>query len=371
MRIVIDLTSLADNFTGIERYAACISREMIKQSAEEYVLIFKEKIHASFVDICEQKNVEPVVLKPCHKLLFNQIRLPWALRKYKADWYLFLAFPVPVLLFKKNMISTIHDICCWDCPETMNGLSKWYFRISHRVAMWKCRYIITISEFSKKRIVERLKYRKEKLLLVYCGIDEKFRRLEITDEKRQELIEKYQLPDRYLLSLSTLEPRKNLSLLIRAYAKLIEQKQIETPLVLAGRKGWKMDSFLEGISESVRSKIIITGFIEDEDLPYIYQQADLFVFPSMYEGFGIPPLEAMACGVPVLSSDAASMPEVLGDAAYYFQSGDADMLAKCLKEMSILSNKGKQSLTENGASQVLKYMWNVEAKKLLEHLQCK
>lgn len=171
MKICIDLTSLADNFSGIERYAACISMELIKQHHEEYVLIFKNKIHPMFEEIGNEKNVQCIVLSGKNKLLFNQLVLPWAIHKIKADCYLFMAFPVPILSFKKNMISTIHDICCWDCPETMNGMSKWYFRISHRLAIKKCKAIITISEFSKKRIHEKLKYPEEKIWLIYCGID--------------------------------------------------------------------------------------------------------------------------------------------------------------------------------------------------------
>ncbi len=362
MKIVIDLTSLADNFTGIERYAACIAREMVKQKEHEYVLIFKEAIHGLFQEVKEQENVECVVFSRCSKLLFNQMRLPWALRKIKADWYLFMAFPVPVLLFKKNMISTIHDICCWDCPETMNGPSKWYFRISHRIAMWKCRYIITISEFSKKRIVERLKYPEEKLLLVYCGIDEQFGEIK---KKREDILEKYHLPEEYILSLSTLEPRKNLMLLVKAYERLVVEDNLSIPLVLAGRKGWKINELFSDIQDNVRKQIIFTGFIEDEDLSTVYRQAKLFVFPSKYEGFGIPPLEAMACGVPVLSSDAASMPEVLGDACVYFKSEDEVSLVGKMNDMINMPDDNRENMIKKGYDEIERFHWKKEAKHLM------
>ena len=104
MTICFDLTSLADNLSGIERYAACISQEMIKTHEERYILIFKKEIHPWFKELVKLKNVETVILAECNKLYFNQVRLPWALHKIKADWFVFLAFPVPILLFKKNMV---------------------------------------------------------------------------------------------------------------------------------------------------------------------------------------------------------------------------------------------------------------------------
>lgn len=322
MRVLIDLTSLADNFSGIERYAACLSLEMIKDFSMDFVLVFKREVHKLFESAMNQNNVEIIILKSANKLFFNQIRLPNAIRKIKADYYLFLAFPVPVLLFKRNMVSTIHDICCWDCPETMNGMSKWYFRFSHRIAILKCKRIITISEFSKERIIERLKVKSEKIWLVFCGVDQKFLNYVSSEIENKKVREKYNLPQKYLLSLSTLEPRKNLNLLIDAYTQLVVNKGLDIPLVLAGRKGWKMDKVLSSIDEKVRDKILFTGFVDDVDLPSIYANSVLFVFPSKYEGFGMPPLEAVSCGAKVLSSDSTSLPEVLGDNAKYFRNDD-------------------------------------------------
>lgn len=365
MKILIDLTSLADNFSGIERYAACISYEMILESQDEYILLFKGSVHPIFEEFLNNKRVELVVLSACKKLLFNQIRLPKVIYKFKADWYLFLAFPVPVLLFKKNMVSTIHDICSWDCPETMNGLSNWYFKISHKLAMRKCKRIITISKFSEDRIVERLKYQREKIWLIYCGVDEKFLSNERDEKKDKRIREKYNLPDEYLLSLSTLEPRKNLRLLIDAYSELVIQDSIEMPLVLAGRKGWKTDKLLSGIDEIVKKNILFAGFIDDADLPTIYGSAALFVFPSLYEGFGMPPLEAMACGAKVLSSDASSLPEVLGDSAIYFKSESA----VDLKEKLLYFEKMKyKNISLDNNRDYMSFSWKIEGQRLLSKL---
>lgn len=369
MKILIDLTALADNFSGIERYAACISYEMILQSKDEFILLFKGKVHPIFEEFQNNNRVELVVLSSCKKLLFNQIRLPKEIYKHKADWYLFLAFPVPVLFFKKNIVSTIHDICCWDCPETMNGMSKWYFKISHRVALKKCRNIITISEFSKKRIMDRLRYPDNKILLIYCGISDKFYTPTYDVSEFNKIKDKYKLPNKYILSLSTIEPRKNLELLIAAYRELYIEGKIDIPLVLAGRKGWKIDSLLKNVEDSVKMNIFFTGFIDDEDLSIIYHAAKCFVFPSKYEGFGIPPLEAMACGVPVLSSDVSSLPEVLGDAALYFKSNDIKDLKDKLLEISCLDEAEVDNMINSGFYHVRKFSWKSEARKLINAMK--
>lgn len=362
MRICIDLTALADNLSGIERYAACLTLEMLKHENDYFILLFKDNVHEIFKPHVNKKNINCVVILRCNKLIFNQIRLPLIIHKIKADWYLFMAFPVPILSFKRNMVSTIHDICCWDCPETMNGLSNWYFHISHRVALTKCKAIITISNFSKKRIHEKLKYPNDKIWLVYCGIDHK--KFTVHSDRIAIVREKYILPSEYILSLSTLEPRKNLPLLIRAYEDLIEQGENLPELVLAGRKGWKMDKFLDSITPEVKKRIIFTGFIDDKDIPELYAMAKFFIFPSMYEGFGMPPLEAMSCGTPVVTSDSSSLPEVLGNTTVYFKNNNLDDLKKKIIEMNKMTQNARNTLSVSGIKQSRKYNWTKEAEKL-------
>lgn len=136
----------------------------------------------------------------------------------------------------------------------------------------------------------------------------------------------------YILTcVATLEPRKNLPFLVESYIELLEENDIDVSLVFAGRKGWKIEAFLDIIESKYRKYIIVTGFIEDEDLPYIYKMADCFVFPSIYEGFGMPPLEALFVGTKALASDIEVLREVLGDEAEYFCVGDKDGLKNIIK----------------------------------------
>lgn len=370
MKVLIDLTALADNFSGIERYAASLAYEMIQHKEHKFVLLFKREIHKMFDAVSDMQNVRIVTIPACSKLLFNQWRLPQVIRKIKADWYLFMAFPAPVLLNKKNMVSAIHDICCWDCPETMKTLSKWYFRISDRRALKKCRYIITVSEFSKKRIVEKLNYPESKIFLIYDGISDSFKNIDFynSTDKKNEVRDKYKLPDKYILCLSTLEPRKNLRLLVDAFEHLVLNENFDIPLVLAGRKGWKMDDFLLKTPQMVKDKILFTGFVDEEDLPYIYNMADLFVFPSKYEGFGLPPLEAMTCGALVLSSDAEAMVEVLSEEALYFSNNNLTDLISKLKDIYSNIENNKSKMKTNGMKQAERFDWKKQADRLLLYL---
>lgn len=364
MKILIDLTAIYDRFSGIERYAASLALEMIKHREHHFVLIFKNQVHPMFQEKISQSNVTGVVIRGKNKLIFNQILLPLKLWGIQADRYLFLAFPVPVLFFKRNIISTIHDISCWDCPDTMKRLSKWYFRISHRIAMLKCKAIVTISDFSEKRIVEKLHYPKEKIWKIYCGVDRVFLEHHKDSAVMEKMREDYHLPEHYILSLSTLEPRKNLDLLLKAYNELVLKGETELPLVLAGRMGWKMENFLDSVNETVRKKIYITGFVKEEELPYLYEGAVVFIFPSKYEGFGLPPLEAMACGTPVLSSNAASMPEILEEAAIYFESGDMENLNDKIRSLGDIDTDARDQMVVRGKMQAEKYSWEKEAEKL-------
>ena len=375
MKIVIDLTQLADNLSGLERYAMNITREMILADAEnEYVLFYKNKACELLEDINHRKNVTIRVYKGKNKLVFNQLQLPVYLYKEKnVDKYLFLAFPCPLLFRKKGIYTMIADLTCWDCPETMKTKAKYYFRatITHSVNVSE--KLITISEYSRQRILAHFggstkkdsRYRKleEKILLAYCAVSETFTECaQVTKEQEEELRRKYNLPRNYFLCLSTLEPRKNLQLLLKAYGNLLGKRREDVPsLVLAGRKGWLMDELLADIENKYPGKVVVTGFIEDADLPRIYRMADCFVFPSLYEGFGMPPLEALAVGTPVISSDAASMPEVLGDHAAYFASGNEAELTKALQAF-LKQPKTQEPYTDS------RFDWRRSAEKILHVL---
>lgn len=361
MRICVDLTSLADNFSGIERFALSITKELIKYTEHHWILLFKNEVHKDF----KYEEVEKKVISGGNKLIFNQLILPIKLLGIKADRYFFPAFPAPFFFFHKNVYNTIHDLSCWDCPGSNKKYMIWYFKIMYWKASLCNKKIVTVSEFSKGRICKILRVKPENVFVVYNGISDQFNNSELTDEEKKRVKEKYSLPKDYVLCLSTLEPRKNLRLLLDAYSSLFHEG-ITEEIVLAGRKGWKMEDFLKGYPEEFLQHVHFTGFVDDEDLPAIYKLAKVFVFPSLYEGFGIPPLEALACGTPVISSDAASMPEVLGDNAVYFKNDNQNSLVNTLR-----NNDGIKCLKKTTKLFLDRYSWNSSAAKLAKYLEGK
>ena len=157
-------------------------------------------------------------------------------------------------------------------------------------------------------------------------------------------------------------------LLVEAFSELIKEKKIDTNLVLAGRKGWLMDDLLSNLDKEIVDRIHFTGFVDDDLLPYVYRNAQVFVFPSVYEGFGVPPIEAMSMGIPVISSDAASLPEVLGDAAYYFENRNLKDLKKQIVVVMNLPEKKIDMTKKAGVEQAQLFNWKTEALKLRDAL---
>ena len=362
MKIAIDLTSLADNFSGIERMALNISLEMLYQDKHNrYVLLFKEQIYPAFKNYINEERVECIVLPRKRKLWFYQVTLLNALMKIDADIFLFLAFPSPFFFRKKGIVNTIHDLGCWDCPETMMGKMVIYFRLMDWNSSKKSQKILTISKFSQNRILQLLKIPEDRIQIIYPGVSENL--YGGPEGNWREIQKKYGLPERYIMCLSTLEPRKNMKLLIEAFSDLTREKEIDCSLLLAGRKGWKLEEFLDAIPEFCKDRICITGYIEDEDLPCLYRHAEVFVFPSIYEGFGIPPLEAMAVGCPVICSDIEVLKEILGEYGIYFQNRNRESLKIVLK--SYLDGEMPLHGRNDLIAYSKKYTYEESVKKLL------
>lgn len=329
MRIAIDLTSLSYHMTGIERYAACMTEEMLKLDiSNEYVLIFRNEVFPVFEQYIDQKRVKVEILRGRNKMLFLQLVLAINLYRIKADKYIFFAFTSPIIFRKKGIINTIHDMGAWDAAEAMTCLQKLYWRTTYRISAKNSERIITVSEFSKGRISDILHYSPQKIDVVYSAVYKG-----VTKDygySFDDVREKYQLPKQYIMTLSTLEPRKNMELLLKAFTNI--QDKVDYDLVLVGRKGWKIDEVLERYNSKTR--IHITGYVEDEHISVIYKNAKCFVFPSLYEGFGLPPVEALALGTPVIASDAASIPEILMDSATYFHNNSDSELSDLLIDIN-------------------------------------
>lgn len=379
MKIAIDLTSLSDNFSGLERMALELSKALVNTASAaakdpetgesstvyadaQFILVIKNELPEVLKPLSKRENIRFVRIKGRNKLLANQITLPLTMRRIKADVYIFPAFPVPILFKKPGTYGMIADLGCYDVPQTMKKKQVVFFRECNKHTAKVSKKVLTISEFSSGRIQEILKTPAEKILDLYVGINHPASE-SYTKERIAQVKQKYKLPDKYLLSLSTIEPRKNLRLLIQAYMEINSSAAPLPPLVLAGRRGWLMEDDIAMAVESGR--IIFTGFVDDDDLPGLYAGAEAFVFPSLYEGFGMPPLEAQAAGVrKVLSSDAPALKEVLGDTAMYFKNNDKQSLKNALSRLNDYEGAEAADIAAN----LDRFTWEKSAAALWEEL---
>lgn len=260
----------------------------------------------------------------------------------------------------------VHDMTYKAYSETMDQA---VFRILKRNMADTCERadrILTISEFSKSEIVEYMDVAPEKIHVIPCGVDFSQFRVICDSKTVEQTKNKYGISGDYFLYVGTLEPRKNLEFLIRAYAKAKqESKEIFPKLVLGGGKGWHYDGiFAEVERAGVQDDVIFTDYLPREDIPLLMNGATAFVFPSLYEGFGIPPLEAMACGTPVIVSDRASLPEVVGDAGMVVPVETEHALVKALHD--VLQPEVREEHRKKGLAHVEQYTWKRAAELLAE-----
>lgn len=361
MRIGIDLTGIWRQGTGIFVYAKELARELLLLDKEnKYTLFFGREIHPEFRDLVGQ--FRPVVVPIHEEFLSKQVLMAGLCNTIGLDLIHFPAFPPPVACFR-SFIWTLHDATPWRYPDTMDLKGRLYFRWVGARAVKASKLIITVSNEARKDITTSLRIAEGKVRVIYEGIDHVFRR-EKDDVLLNSVRRRYGLPERFILAVGTLEPRKNLRTLIRAYREMAEVNGNKLGLVLAGRLGWKpadLEDYLYGEDK----RITVTGFVPQCDLVALYSLAEVFVLPSLYEGFGFPPLEAMACGCPVIVSNRGSLPEVVGDAAILIDPENVESMVHAIR--AVESNVSlRADLVRRGLDRVKLFSWKTAAAKTLE-----
>ena len=228
----------------------------------------------------------------------------------------------------------------------------------------KADHILTISQFSKSEIIEYFGVKPENISVAYCGIGSEFKPRSEID--LGDALLKYSLSFRkYILTVGTLEPRKNIETLIKAHSNLPPNLQKEYPLIIVGMRGWKDTSILKLIKSKLKyGTIKLLGYVDQNDLPYIYSGAFIFAYPSIYEGFGMPPVEAMASNVPVIVSNKASLPEVINDAGIIVDAIDKQSWSDAIK-LLIEDKRQYSALQERGIKRAADFTWEKTAQSTL------
>jgi glycosyltransferase involved in cell wall biosynthesis len=229
-------------------------------------------------------------------------------------------------------VLTVHDLIFKLLPEHHKPLNRWYLNWTLPLYCHRADHVIAVSEATKQDLLNYYDLPEEKVSVIYEAAAPRF--TPQSQERQAQVRTIYGLPQHYLLMVGTIEPRKNLTRVLHAWTPLY-QAGLVPPLVIVGKRGWLYDEFFEALTSCpVREAVVLPGFVADEDLPAVYSGATALIWASLYEGFGLPPLEAMASGAPVVCADTSSLPEVVGDAALMFDPFDEDALATVLRHIS-------------------------------------
>ncbi len=285
---------------------------------------------------------------------WDQVVLPARARLACVDLLHQPAFSVP-MFYSGKVVVTVHDLIAIVYGQDIPFFSRQYFGHWMPFTYRKANHIIAVSNHTKRDLIKLLNLPEQKITVIYEGVEPNFKPI-----KRPSVIKKvqkrYQTGGRYFLHLGTLNPRKNLDFLIRIFAQVV-RRHPDCRLILTGKQGWYYTGLYKTVARlGLGRHVVFTGYIEEVDKPALYSGAVGFTFPSLYEGFGFPPLEAMACGTPVIASNRSSIPEVVGRAGILLDPNDGPGWVKAIERL-LDSSSFAQKLAAQGLVQAKKFNW--------------
>lgn len=370
MHITIDYTPALRQSAGIGRYTRGLVAALAEIDSENRYTLFcagpAPKLTGQLANFSVRTSNVPVRWLTAG---WHRLNLPVTVELFSGQTDIFHSpdFTLPPLREAKGVV-TVHDLSFLRMPEYADpGLRAYLTRTVPR-SVARATRVLADSESTKNDLIDLLNVPPDKISLVPAGVEPRFRPVRDT-LKLAEVRSRHKLPEWFILSVGTIEPRKNLGRLIAAYGQLRRQTGLPHALVIAGQPGWLYQGVYDQVAqESLTEYIHFIGYVADEDLPALYTLADLLAFPSLYEGFGLPPLEAMACGTPVVTSNRASLPEAVGSAALQVDPEDVDALADAMAR--VLGNATlRMRLADLGRAQSARFTWKAAAEKLLAAYQ--
>ncbi len=364
MRIAIDYTSAIQQKAGIGRYTRNLVSALAKIDRQTPYVLFSAGRDAQPPAWPGNFSRRELILSDRQMaIIWQRLKLPLPIEVFTGRISLFHSpdFVLPPVAAAIKVL-TIHDLSFVRHPECSSPALLKYLVASVPPSIWRADWLLADSANTKDDLVELYTIAPERITVVYAGYDPVF---EITPSADDAAIRaQYGIKTPYIFGLGTLQPRKNFTTLIRAYYQLIQEKHIPHQLVIGGNKGWLYENIFDAVQQlNLADRVSFLGFVEDAHLPALYRGADLFAFPSLYEGFGIPILESMGCGTPVVTADNSSLPEVAGDAALLVDARDASALADAM--WRVLDDSAlRQTMRERGLERVKLFSWEKAAETL-------
>ena len=366
MHIGIDASRAAYRHrTGTENYSLHLSRALLELDSaigagNEFTLYFSQEPAPGLFPArarCRQR-----VLR--FPRLWTHVRLSAEMALHRPD-VLFVPAHVLPLVHPRRSVVTIHDLGYIHYPRAHRLLDRFYLRVSTRWNARHAAHVLVDSGATKRDVVALLRVDPARVTVVYPGLSPNF--APASGGTIAAVRQRYSLESEYVLYVGTVHPRKNLLRLVRAFSRLQRQGVIAERLVIAGKRGWLEGEILQAVREA-GGHVTVTGFVPEEDLPALMSGARLFAIPSLFEGFGLPALEAMACGAPVLAAYGSSLPEVVGEAGVLVDPRSEDDIADGMAR--VLTNEAlRQELRLRGLQQATRFTWEEAAQKTLAVLE--
>lgn len=365
MTIFFDVSAAVHRRAGLGRYAESLARALLPLLGDRLILFYNCEAGIEPLVGLEQVPSRTVSLgyKPWRMLVwmgqlahigFNRL-MPGAELFHATEHLLVPLRGVPSVL-------TVHDLIFRRLPGHHRRLNRWYLNLTLPLYCRRAAHIIAVSEQTRRDVVSAYGIPPEKVTVIYEAADSRFRVQPPETVARAR--DRHHLPERYLLFVGTIEPRKNLVRLLAAFERL-HAEGLTDALVIVGRRGWLTGDFDAALERSAaKAAVLFPGFVPDEDLPAIYAGAQALAMPSLYEGFGLPVLEAMACGTPVACSNHSSLPEIAGDAALLFDPTEVDDISNVLSRILRDANM-RAHLRDAGLRQAGRFSWERTAQETL------
>jgi len=364
MKIIINALGPSKIKAGIGNYITNLISELSRIDQKNSYIIFASSENKAFYET-ENKHFQVTDIglmgkNKFSRIIWEQLVLPFKLISLKADILFSPGFVCPFIKPIKY-VTVIHDMTFFSHPQVHTFFKKIYFPIMIKHSLKNSEKIISVSYNTKKEIMKYSNIQENNIIVTHLSAN-KFPQNKVSDEKEL-LAEKYKIQTEYLLFVGMIEPRKNITLIIEALGKISDKK---IKLVVVGKKGWMVDELFEMIKlKGIEDRIIFTGFIDDDELEIFYKNAKVFLYPSLYEGFGIPVLEAMSAGCPVITSNISSLPEVAGDAAILINPQKQSELTDSINRL-LENSKLRTELITKGFENVKKFSWEKTAEQTLK-----
>ena len=368
-KILIDGLSLLSPFTGVAKYTYENAYRLQNQYSDNYEWFYDYGFHSkNLIKTNTEKQSENflkklkaiVISNPLFKSFTREI-LSFTSHIFSPHYDLYWQPNyIPKKVKAKKIVTTVHDFSFYIQPEWHPKERLKYYQKNFWKKAATSDWIITGSNFTKQEIITYMGFPEEKISVIYHAVDHDLYKVYDKDIL-QTTKEKFELNNAFFLFVGSIEPRKNLLNLLKAYHLLSDDIKKNYPLVLVGFKGWENKEIMQEI-EKEKKHIKYLGYLTDEELAHVYNLATLFIYPSLYEGFGIPPLEAMACGTAVIASNVASIPEACGDSAEYIDPTNSNDIAEKITYM-LTDNTKRNSLIQKGFEHSKYFTWDKAAKE--------